>query len=241
LADLPDEEIQRQADLEAVEAIKILRRLERDRVRAWADWMRLADILFALRRKALHLSGTNFPGSRGYNKVMGELLRNHPELRNSRVLTNQVQAALIGIAEHRAAVEDMRAKWDPADRYKWSAPTTVWDRFRRRKKGDDPRSDEKGAARMPPQSQRDRAHELQAQVDGLHEETARLRAVVAERFADLDSQEWAALIRQHLGPQGISELIAALTALDHGKVDDGWPVEALCDDTDAPSSRLRST
>jgi hypothetical protein len=179
----------------AREGDRILKRLERARLKSWEDWMAIAGILSGISVVAMRLSGANIRSGHNYSQCMSRLLHAH-ELGGDR--WKQTRAALLNISENRAAVEAMRAKWDHNQQLRWQAPTTVWDKFNDRKKADDPRPAGK-ASSSGERSQK--LVDLEMENEGLRQEIARLEQLLRNPFDGMDATEAMMLLIEQFEPE----------------------------------------
>lgn len=208
----------------AKETDGILKRLERARQKSWQDWMAIAERLAGISEVAQHLTGANSRAGKPYAGMMSQLLHKH-QLGDKK--WKQTRAALLNIWENRAAVEAMRETWrkggERDEVFRWQAPTTVWDKFSKRQKAEDP----KQAQAQKPSSANAKLIELQDEIDRLRRYS----------IVDLDAAEVVLLIVELFEVEARDEIIEGLAAsrdqpakprrAPRPRVADGWPVTAL--------------
>jgi hypothetical protein len=173
----------------------------------------------------MRLSGANIRGGRGYNEMMARLLHNHG-LGDSK--WKQTRAALLNIHEHRGDVDAMRSRWDHDQLLKRQAPTTVWDKFNKREKSDDPRPRGKSTSAT---NRSQILIELQEENGRLKQEIARLKAQLRNPFDGLDAAEMVTLLVEQCDQDMREAITAGLTESQRippgttTKRNDNWPVE----------------
>jgi hypothetical protein len=213
------------------DAERLFAKIERNKATAWADNMRLAEVLAGIAEIAMQLSGANSRRGRGYVTRMDGLLKRHaPKLSEERF--GALRAALLNIHEHRAEVEAWRADWSENRRQTWLSPITVWREFNKERL-DKPRADRRASvAKVQSDDFVQRAAE---EVERKHLENRRLRV---NALLDCDAKEKAMLLWEACGfdPEEGAAVMAEFAALmERGRPSqepDGWPVTALREDAD---------
>jgi hypothetical protein len=229
----------------AAASAKTIKRLakeqERLRGKSWDNWMAEAMEYNRIATSAERISGSNGRMGRVYSDMMNHLLSKNDL---TGIHTSQMRSALLQIAENRSAVEEMRKGWDADELSRWASPLTVWDKFRKRQKADDPRKG-KAASKAPKigKSTQDVIDDMQAEIDRLTGHVKKLQELLRQPFDGLDSAEIADLVIEQTDDdrrRGVIERlgnweIASGTPAGLGsrlQADDSWPVTALRDDAD---------